>query len=96
MDQERTSSIDLQLALSKEILSFNEACVYLNLSAGWLYKLTHSNRIPYYKPNGKKIYFKKEDLIAWLSRNFVKPKEQIKKEAEEYIQANPLRKTKSK
>lgn len=92
MEERNNTHSELQFALMKEMLSFNEACAYLNLSSSWLYKLTHSNRIPHYKPNGKKIYFKKEELIEWLSRNAVKTIEQITKESLEYVQGKPFQK----
>jgi len=68
----------------KEVLNFGEACKYLNLSASYLYKLTHSRRIPHYKPNGKMLYFKRIDLEAWLLRNRVKTANEIEQEAIDY------------
>ena len=53
----------------KEILSFREACRYLDISASQLYKLTSSNRIEYYKPAGKKVYFQKAHLDQWMLSN---------------------------
>ena len=68
-----------------DILSFKEACKYLNLSASYLYKLTHKQQIPFYKPNGKKIYFKRSELEAWLLRNRVKTTDEIEQDALEYV-----------
>ena len=76
--------IDLKFAV-KEVLSVNEAYVYLNVSISWLYKLTHLKKIPHYKPNGKLIYFKKSDLNIWLLRNRVSSQEEIERKAEEYV-----------
>jgi len=70
---------------SVDVLSFKEACNYLNLSSSYLYKLTHTRRIPHYKPNGKMLYFKKSDLEAWLLRNRVKTADEIEQEAIEYV-----------
>ncbi len=53
----------------KTVLSFAEACTYLELSDSHLYKLTSTGGIPHYKPNGKKIYFQRTELDAWLLRN---------------------------
>ena len=74
--------------LSKEIYNFNEACVFLDYSKSYLYKLTHSRKIVHFKPNGKKIYFKKGDLEAWLLRNRVKTEEEIEQEATDYVALN--------
>jgi excisionase family DNA binding protein len=66
--------------------TFKEACNYLNLSSSYLYKLTSSNSITHYKPNGKKIYFTKADLDNWLLRRPVLNQEQIDERANQYIQ----------
>ncbi len=55
--------------LPKEMLTMAEAAAYTGLSVSYLYKLTHKKQIPYYKPNGKQIFFAREELIAWLKRN---------------------------
>ena len=65
--------------LQKNILSFNEATGYLNVKKSTLYKLTHNREITYYKPNGKLIYFKKEDLDNWmLKREFLSIEDQLR------------------
>jgi excisionase family DNA binding protein len=46
-----------------------EAAEYLGLSRGFLYKLTCTGRISFYKPAGGKIYFTKADLDGYLYRN---------------------------
>jgi excisionase family DNA binding protein len=70
--------------LSKEIYNFSEACTFLDYSKSYLYKLTHTRMIPHFKPNGKKIYFKRTDLEAWLLRNRVKTADEIEQEAIDY------------
>ena len=71
--------------LNKEIFNFNDACQFLDYSKSYLYKLTHSRQIPHYKPNGKKLYFKRSDLEAWLLRNRVKTASEIEQEAIDYV-----------
>lgn len=66
----------LNLAI-KTIFSVEDASEFLNLKPSYLYKLTSDKRIRFYKPNGKLIYFKKEDLEDFLLRN---PSEAIKEE----------------
>ena len=55
--------------LSKEILSFREAIAYLDLSESFLYKLTSTRKIKFFKPNNGRIYFKKVDLDKWMLQN---------------------------
>lgn len=53
----------------KEILSFNEAVKYLDVSKSFLYKLTSTNKISFSKPNNKLIYFQRADLDNWMLQN---------------------------
>ena len=74
-----------QTIQQKEVLNFNEACQYLELSQSHLYKLTSAGNIPFYKPNGKKIYFKREELENWLLRNRSISADEIEQQAEDFI-----------
>lgn len=77
--------IESQGINQKEVLNMVEASKYLELSVSHLYKLTSAGTIPYYKPNGKKLYFKRTELDAWLLRNRSKTKEEIEREAADYL-----------
>ena len=66
-------------------LTFDEAAKYLGLSKSYLYKLTCSNKIPHYKPQGKRLYFAKSELDTWLFRNPVKTTADIEKDANDYL-----------
>lgn len=61
--------IQEQSLLKKDVLNFNEAAQYLELSHSHLYKQTSAGEIPFYKPNGKKLYFKRSELEDWMLRN---------------------------
>lgn len=80
--------IENLIASEDKPLSFQEACTYLNISPSYLYKLTHNNRVPHFKPNGKKIYFLKTDLRKWLLRNRVSTIEEIDQKAGDYVMIN--------
>ncbi|MBO9699932.1 MAG: helix-turn-helix domain-containing protein [Sporocytophaga sp.] len=47
-------------------LSAKEASDFLRISKSNLYQLTRCNKLKFYKPNGKNLYFKKEDLIDYI------------------------------
>ncbi len=66
-------------------MSFLEACSYLNISKSYLYKLTCKNVVPYYKPNGKRIFFSKIELDKWIFKKRVKPESEIEQEANNFI-----------
>lgn len=71
--------------MQKNILSFEETVEYTGFSDSYLYKLTSGRRIPHYKPTGRKIFFRREEIDAWLLRNPVKTSEQLDREAATYI-----------
>jgi len=83
--EQRVQQLENSLYQAKEILSFEEACVFLNFSKSYLYKLTSACAIPHYKPSGKMVYFEREELEKWLRQNPVKTKEQIEMDANAYI-----------
>jgi excisionase family DNA binding protein len=73
--------ITSQGILMKDVLNFDEGCEYLALSPSHVYKLTSTGGIPHYKPNGKKIYFKRIELDQWLLRNRTTTVEEIESKA---------------
>lgn len=70
---------------SKPFLSSEEAAKYLNLSRSYLFKLTSGRKLPHYKPNGKRIYFKRTDLDEWALKNRQSPIGEIEMDANNYI-----------
>ena len=67
--------------VSKSVLSSEEVARYCNLSSSYLYKLTSKKKIPFYKPFGKMIYFKRPELDGWLLQNRVKPDDELEQDA---------------
>jgi excisionase family DNA binding protein len=53
---------------TKNVLNFEEAVEYTGMKASYLYKLTSTGRIPHYKPYGKMIFFRREELEEFLTR----------------------------
>lgn len=68
----------------KDVLTLNEAAEFLCQSKSTLYKRTMEWTIPHYKV-GKKLYFKRTDLIEWIEKHRVKTREDIEREALAYI-----------
>jgi hypothetical protein len=50
----------------KEFLTLAEAAIFLGVSKSFLYKLTSSNKITFYRPTLKIIYFNKKELTDWI------------------------------
>lgn len=84
-------AISAKLAIfHKEVLSMEEAEQYTGLKKNCLYKLTADRKIPHSKPNGKTLYFRREDLDEWLMSNPVATDEQLTDRA--YAYCNKKRK----
>jgi excisionase family DNA binding protein len=80
-----------QNLLQKEIITFAEACLYLDLSSSHLYKLTSSNTIPCYCPQGKKLYFRRLELDTWLTRTRSASVAEVEQRAADYISSKGRR-----
>lgn len=65
----RIGMIEENMYIFKDTLNLKEAACYLDISTGHLYKLVEGRFIAHFKPRGKKIYFRKDDLDEWLQRN---------------------------
>ena len=59
------------LLAAKNILDINDVVALTGLSKSYVYKLTCRKEIPYYKPNGKLIYFDRQDVEGWMKQNRV-------------------------
>ena len=77
--------IEEQNLLMKEVLNFNDACNYLDISASHLYKLTSQKSIPHFCPQGKKLYFNRTELDEWLQRNRQTSTDEIETMAANYL-----------
>ena len=51
----------------KEILSVDEAAIFMDLSRSHIYKLCQRSEIKHFRSKGgKNIYFRKKDLSEWM------------------------------
>jgi excisionase family DNA binding protein len=83
--------LDEQALLQKVVLNFNEAARYLDISESHLYKLTSTKQIPHFCPQGKRLYFNRQELDEWLQRNRHSSKVEIEQAATDYIIRNRRR-----
>ncbi len=67
---------------SKAMLNTDQASSYLRISKSTLYKHTSAGLITYYKPNGKLIMFKREDLDQWLESKRIPSNDELGTAAE--------------
>lgn len=61
----------LEQQASKTTLLIGEVAQITGLSKSHIYKLTCTNQIPHYKPNGKHLYFDRAEVEAWMKRGKV-------------------------
>ena len=67
---ERLARIEsLVMTGTKEVLTMDECSAYTGYTKNHLYRLTSQKTIPYYKPMGGTIYFRKSEIEDWLLQN---------------------------
>jgi excisionase family DNA binding protein len=73
--EKRMEQIEKQLEFIKSVimgnkktLTLKEGCKYSGYSISYMYKLTSGKEIPHLK-RGKKVFFDKDELDAWLRQN---------------------------
>ena len=76
------------LLASKNVLTIDDAAVLTGLSKSHLYKLTCSKQIPFYRPNGKLVYFDRQELEGWLKQNRVSTAAEAEQAALCYVMRN--------
>lgn len=84
IQQNRKNLSSTEAELQKDILTISEASEYLSISASAIYKMTSKLTIPFYKV-GKKVYFKRTELLEWIEKHRVKTREDIEKETIAYL-----------
>lgn len=65
-----------------------ETSLYLSLSIHYIRKLARDKQLPSFKPNGKCIYFKIEDLDNYLMNNKRISNKKIMEKATKYLFSN--------
>ena len=80
-----TSIESLLVATQPKPLTLKEAAEFLDFSRSYLYRLTSQGRVPCYKPEGKRIYFDRAELVNWLKRNRIRPQEELEATAANYV-----------
>ena len=68
---------------AKPVLGVEEAAEFTGYTVKGIYTLTSEKRIPHYKKNGK-LYFKKDELVAWMTERRVLTEKEIHGKAVTY------------
>jgi len=69
------------MVYSKNILTVEEVINYTGFSQKTIYKLTSTRAIPHYKPSGRKLFFKKDEIDKWITQGRVKTQTELRDES---------------
>ena len=84
--QKRVETLEDMLEAGKEVLTVEEAAKFMGMARSSLYKMTSDQTIPFYRPNGKMIFFEMSDILSWIRKNRVSSREEIEEEARLHMQ----------
>ncbi len=70
--------------IGTELMNIKQVSEYLYLSVQTIYGFTSKLEIPHIK-RGKRLYFKKEEIDAWLLKSRRKTREEIETAASNYV-----------
>lgn len=73
------------LQLHQPVLTLRQFCKFADISEDYVYKLTSSGRLKFYRPFGKKIYIDREDAIDFLKQNPVSEKKDVNRIASNHF-----------
>ena len=73
------------LLAAKNVLCFDDVRLLLGVSGSHLYKMTSGRKLPFYRPNGKMLYFDRKEIEEWMKQNRVKTQQEIESEAVNHI-----------
>lgn len=85
MEEKINQILTYSLLAAKNVLTLEDVILLTGLSKSYLYKLTCTHQIPYYRPNGKQIYFDRKEVEAWMKQNRVNTCQEAEQQAAAYV-----------
>lgn len=70
-------------------MSITDTSKLIDLTKPTVYGLVHQNKIPYHK-KGKRLYFLKSEILAWLKSGKHQTKSEMEDRADAYLMKNKL------
>ena len=68
----------------EDFMNIDQVSSFIGLAKSTVYGLIHKQKIPYFKAS-KRLYFKKSDIVNWITSSKVKTKQELNQMADEYI-----------
>lgn len=85
MEEKINQILVYSLLAAKNVLTLEDVALLTGLSKSHLYRLTCTHQIPYYKPNGKQIYFDRAEIESWMKQNRVATQQEAEQAAIAYV-----------
>ena len=85
MEEKINQILVYSLLAAKNVLTLQDVALLTGLSKSHLYKMTCTHQIPYYKPNGKQIYFDRAEIESWMKQNRVATQQEAEQQAAAYV-----------
>ena len=73
----------------EDFMTIKQVSIFIGLAKPTVYGLVHKRQIPYFKAS-KRLYFKKSDIVKWITSSKLTTKEELNQLADGYIFKNPL------
>ena len=67
--EHRIEVLENTLSAAKEVLTLEEAALFMGISKSSLYKMTHRHELPFFRPTGFFFFFEKAELLKWMRQN---------------------------
>ena len=67
---------------AKRVLTISDVAM---LSVSYLYKMTSAKQLPFYRPNGKCIFFNREEIEDWMLQNRANTIDEAEQQASKYL-----------
>lgn len=83
--QAQLTALSTALLVNKDMLTIDETAIYTGIAKKQLYKMTSTRQVPYYKPTGKRVYFKRTELDKWLSQNRISSTDELETKASNHL-----------
>lgn len=74
--------INSDILLKKPLLTLDESADLAGVSRSTIYKWLSSRKLTHYKPSGKLVFIKKEDLYDFITRKKYSNKEELVKDTQ--------------
>lgn len=85
MEEKINQILVYSLLAAKNVLTLEDVSLLTGLSKSHLYRLTCTRQIPFYKPNGKQIYFDRAEIESWMKQNRVATQQEAEQAAIAYV-----------